>query len=83
MRAWSVSVNPHFLVKTRMRTTFQGPIDYKLYEAYGGGAGKAVSAVLNNSRATRIAIGVVAGVVVSAVSDLPPSHARAIVSTYI
>lgn len=46
---------------------FQGPIDYSLYEAYGGGAGKAVSAVLNNPRATQFAIGAVAAVVVSAV----------------
>lgn len=61
------------LVNTRSRTTFQGPIDYKVYEAYGGGAGKAVSAVLNNSRATRMAIGLVAGVVVSIFSRLPLS----------
>lgn len=43
----------------------QGPIDYKLYEAYGGGLGKAVSAVLNNAGATRAALGVFAGIVVS------------------
>lgn len=42
----------------------QGPIDYKLYEAYGGGVGKAVSAVLNNVGATRAALGVLAGIVV-------------------
>lgn len=47
--------------------SIQGPIDYTLYEAYGGGAGKAVSAVLNNARATRIAIGVLATMVVRAV----------------
>lgn len=74
---------PFFLTKTRSRTTFQGPIDYKLYEAYGGGAGKAVSAVLNNSRATRMAIGIVAGVVVSTISDIPLScpslHAKTVV----
>lgn len=45
----------------------QGPIDYKLYEAYGGGAGKAVSAVLNNVAATRAALGVLAGIMVSCV----------------
>lgn len=44
--------------------TVQGPIDYKLYEAYGGGVGKAVSAVLNNVGATRAALGVLAGIVV-------------------
>lgn len=44
---------------------FQGPIDYKLYEAHGGGAGKAVSAVLNNARATRLAIAAVASIAVS------------------
>lgn len=49
------------------RNSIQGPIDYALYEAYGGGAGKAVSAILNNSRATRIAIGVLATMVVRAV----------------
>lgn len=42
----------------------QGPIDYKLYEAYGGGVGKAVTAVLNNVGATRAAIGVLAGIAV-------------------
>ncbi|CAM9110709.1 unnamed protein product [Ectocarpus sp. 4 AP-2014] len=47
--------------------TCQGPIDYALYEAYGGGAGKAVSAILNNSRATRVAIGVLATMVVRVV----------------
>lgn len=46
------------------RNSIQGPIDYALYEAYGGGAGKAVSAILNNSRATRVAIGVLATMVV-------------------
>eukprot|EP00903_Cladosiphon_okamuranus_P005559 g5535.t1 len=60
-------------VKWKNCPTCQGPIDYKLYEAYGGGAGKAVSAVLNNSRATRMAIGLVAGVVALIVS--PVVHA--------
>ncbi|CAM9862592.1 unnamed protein product [Ectocarpus fasciculatus] len=50
--------------------TCQGPIDYTLYEAYGGGAGKAVSAVLNNARATRIAIGVLATMVLWLFSPL-------------
>eukprot|EP00752_Nemacystus_decipiens_P011033 g9802.t1 len=60
-------------IKWKNCPTCQGPIDYKLYEAYGGGAGKAVSAVLNNSRATRMAIGFVAGVVALIVS--PVVHA--------
>lgn len=47
----------------------QGPIDYKLYEAYGGGVGKAVSAVLNNVGATRAALGVLAGIVVRHIKD--------------
>lgn len=47
------------------RIMSQGPIDYKLYEAYGGGAGKAVSAVLNNPRGTQCAIGAIAAVAVS------------------
>ncbi|CBJ27241.1 conserved unknown protein [Ectocarpus siliculosus] len=50
--------------------TCQGPIDYALYEAYGGGAGKAVSAILNNSRATRVAIGVLATMVLWLLSPL-------------
>lgn len=49
------------------RNSNQGPIDYTLYEAYGGSAGKAISAVLNNARATRVAIGLLATMVVSAV----------------
>ncbi|CAM9697441.1 unnamed protein product [Ectocarpus sp. 8 AP-2014] len=50
--------------------TCQGPIDYALYEAYGGGAGKTVSAILNNSRATRVAIGVLATMVLWLLSPL-------------
>ncbi|CAM9885913.1 unnamed protein product [Ectocarpus sp. 12 AP-2014] len=50
--------------------TCQGPIDYALYEAYGGGAGKAVSAILNNSRATRVAIGALATMVLWLLSPL-------------
>ncbi|CAM9227215.1 unnamed protein product [Hapterophycus canaliculatus] len=50
--------------------TCQGPIDYKLYEAYGGGVGKAVSAVLNNPRGTRYAIGALATLALWIVSPL-------------
>ncbi|CAM9329251.1 unnamed protein product [Scytosiphon promiscuus] len=50
--------------------TCQGPIDYKLYEAYGGGAGKAVSAVLNNPRGTQFAISAVAAIALWVVSPL-------------
>lgn len=50
--------------------TCQGPIDYKLYEAYGGGVGKAVSAVLNNVGATRAALGVLAGIVFLVMSPM-------------
>eukprot|EP00904_Undaria_pinnatifida_P013179 jgi/Undpi1/8992/HiC_scaffold_26.g11453.m1 len=50
--------------------TCQGPIDYKLYEAYGGGVGKAVTAVLNNVGATRAAIGVLAGIALLVMSPV-------------
>lgn len=43
----------------------QGPIDYTLYEAYGGGMGKAVSAVLNNAIVTRVVLGALASIMVS------------------
>ncbi|CAM9493765.1 unnamed protein product, partial [Discosporangium mesarthrocarpum] len=42
--------------------TCQAPIDYKLYEEHGGSVGKLVSGVLNNTKSSRVVLGLLVAI---------------------